>query len=604
MVPPPPPAAQLSDNQPTSTTAEGSSTNSSPSLLPYLRDSSPSPQTTVNTKVDEPKVPGPRAGPSLLSLSNPPIPSTPSSATSSTSSKTKKRPKPLVLGRQEVGQDEELTAQLRTDGRWSARSGITIVSPRKSVERSETAFRLECERRHVGRASCRKELMTETPDEISKQISELSILRKDVDANLSQRPLDISPTVSTYSSTQNSPMTGPTLPEEDQVAISDIKPDKTLIIDTRSLGAYLTSHLPRSVNINIPTLIYKRLKRSRGSGATAETLGSYITTSAGRAAWEDFTERPDQDVVIIGALEEDEAAMVYKGIMDKIASPERVKVLKGGWGAIMASDAKSSLVSGDDEPAATSSASTSSTPFTGTIPTFNIAPPPNPDSHPQMLSQKKSMPSLRAGIKRSNVPSLSIQVDPRRPGQLSQAPKTASPRGGGKFPNLHLDIAAAKGGQPSLAPKSPARSPIRGSFQQACLEQSRLPPSPSSFADITLPTPGPVWPQRSPGGQDYGFAGPSRTGPARNAVAPFIVSTILPSFLYLGPEISSKEEIEELKKMGVKRVLNVAMECEDNQGLGLVKEFEKYHKIPMRDIVEETGVNKYMREACDFLSKF
>jgi hypothetical protein len=457
-------------------------------------------------------------------------------------------------------------------------------------------------------AQQRGELMVDTPDEISKQISELSILRRDVDANLSQRPLDISPTVSTYSSAQNSPLTGPTLPEEDQVVIADVNMDGTLIIDTRSLGAYLTSHLPRSVNINIPTLIYKRLKRSRGSGATAETLGSYITTSAGRAVWEEFTGRLDQDVVIIGALEEDEAAMVYKGIMDRITAPEKVKVLKGGWGAVLASDSRASLVSGDDStttPAPTSSASTRSTPFTGPIPTFNIAPPPIPDSHPQMLSQKQSMPSLRGGIKRSNAPSLSIQVDPRRPGQLSQAPKSASPSGGGKFPNLHLDIAAAKCGPPSLAPKSPGRSPIRGSFQQACLEQSKLPPSPSSFADITLPTPGPVWPQRSPGGQgqDYGFAGPSRTGAARNAVAPFIVSTILPSFLYLGPEINSKEEIEELKKMGVKRILNVAMECEDNQGLGLVKEFDKYHKIPMRDIVEETGVNKYMREACDFLSE-
>ena len=151
MVPPPPPAAQLSDNQPSSTTAEGSSTNSSPSLLPYLRDSSPSPQTTVNNKVDQPKVPGPRAGSSLLSLSNAPTSSTPSSAPSSTSSKAKKRPKPLVLGRQEVGQDEELTAQLRTDGRWSARSGITVVSPRKSVERSETSARVERDQCQVGR---------------------------------------------------------------------------------------------------------------------------------------------------------------------------------------------------------------------------------------------------------------------------------------------------------------------------------------------------------------------------------------------------------------------------------------------------------------------
>ena len=143
MVPAPPPAAQVPDDQPITTTTAGvSSTNSSPSLLPYLRDSSPSPQTIIDPSINEPRVPGPRAGPSLLSLSNPPIPSpTPTSATSSTSSKAKRRPKPLVLGRQEIGQDEELTAQLRTDGRWSARSGITIVSPRKfgqpAVERCD-----------------------------------------------------------------------------------------------------------------------------------------------------------------------------------------------------------------------------------------------------------------------------------------------------------------------------------------------------------------------------------------------------------------------------------------------------------------------------------
>lgn len=140
MADPPPPAAQPNPNSRPTTTTEGSSTNSSPSMLPYLRDSTPSPQSTLNSSTTSPKVPGPRAGPSLINLSNtiPPSTSTstssaPLSATSSssTSSKAKKRPKPLVLGRQEIGQDEELTAQLRTDGRWSARSGITIISPRK-----------------------------------------------------------------------------------------------------------------------------------------------------------------------------------------------------------------------------------------------------------------------------------------------------------------------------------------------------------------------------------------------------------------------------------------------------------------------------------------
>jgi hypothetical protein len=147
MAPAAPPAAQPSDQATNTTTnADPSSTNSSPSMLPYLRSSSPSPQTTIDPQSSSPKVPGPRAGPSLLQLSSPstststptPLSSGPLSATStsSTSSKAKRGPKPLILGRQEVGQDEELTAQLKTDGRWSARSGITIVSPSESIQRN------------------------------------------------------------------------------------------------------------------------------------------------------------------------------------------------------------------------------------------------------------------------------------------------------------------------------------------------------------------------------------------------------------------------------------------------------------------------------------
>ena len=44
----------------------------------------------------------------------------------------------MILGRQEIGQDEELSAQLQTDGRWSARSGIEVVTPRESVEQRDT----------------------------------------------------------------------------------------------------------------------------------------------------------------------------------------------------------------------------------------------------------------------------------------------------------------------------------------------------------------------------------------------------------------------------------------------------------------------------------
>lgn len=152
--------------RPTNADTGPSSTNSSPSMLPYLRDSNPSsPQTDLPAAAEGARVPAPRPGPAISLLkqlqsnatstsstgsgsgsdSTTPIPTptplsavptpTPTSASSSSSSssKTKRRPKPLILGKQEIGQDEELTAQLQTDGRWSARSGISIISPTRGM---------------------------------------------------------------------------------------------------------------------------------------------------------------------------------------------------------------------------------------------------------------------------------------------------------------------------------------------------------------------------------------------------------------------------------------------------------------------------------------
>lgn len=151
--------------RPTNADTGPSSTNSSPSMLPYLRDSNPSsPQTDPPAAAEGARVPAPRPGPaiSLLKqlqsnatstsstgsgsgsdsttpiatptpLSAIPTPTPTSASSSSSSSKTKRRPKPLILGKQEIGQDEELTAQLQTDGRWSARSAISIISPTRGM---------------------------------------------------------------------------------------------------------------------------------------------------------------------------------------------------------------------------------------------------------------------------------------------------------------------------------------------------------------------------------------------------------------------------------------------------------------------------------------
>ena len=83
----------------------------------------------------------------------------------------------------------------------------------------------------------------------------------------------------------------------------------------------------------------------------------------------------------------------------------------------------------------------------------------------------------------------------------------------------------------------------------------------------------------------------------------FTVSTILPNFLYLGPELTAPEHVEELLSLGVKRILNIAFECDDDHDLRLRERFERYVRIPMRDTVEEDNITRGVREVCELLGE-
>lgn len=83
----------------------------------------------------------------------------------------------------------------------------------------------------------------------------------------------------------------------------------------------------------------------------------------------------------------------------------------------------------------------------------------------------------------------------------------------------------------------------------------------------------------------------------------FTVSTILPNFLFLGPELTKEEHVDELLSLGVKRILNLAIECDDDQGLNLRERFDRYIRIPMRDTVEEDNITRGVREVCEILGQ-
>ena len=94
------------------------------------------------------------------------------------------------------------------------------------------------------------------------------------------------------------------------------------------------------------------------------------------------------------------------------------------------------------------------------------------------------------------------------------------------------------------------------------------------------------------------------TSESESAMPPFVISTILPGFLYLGPELGNEEQAEELEGLGVKRILNMAIECEpEDYNLDLEKRFERYNKIPMRDTVEEDRIGRGLKEVCELLGE-
>ncbi|KAF9109503.1 hypothetical protein BGX27_007555 [Mortierella sp. AM989] len=77
------------------------------------------------------------------------------------------------------------------------------------------------------------------------------------------------------------------------------------------------------------------------------------------------------------------------------------------------------------------------------------------------------------------------------------------------------------------------------------------------------------------------------------------ISCILPNFLYLGPEILHQSQVVELDRLGVKRILNMATECEDL--LVSNREGMEYHKIGVHDHIE-ADVGAGLLKAVDIIS--
>ncbi|KAI1302687.1 hypothetical protein EDD11_005583 [Mortierella claussenii] len=77
------------------------------------------------------------------------------------------------------------------------------------------------------------------------------------------------------------------------------------------------------------------------------------------------------------------------------------------------------------------------------------------------------------------------------------------------------------------------------------------------------------------------------------------ISCILPNFLYLGPEIATKDQVQELERLGIKRILNMARECEDL--LVANRAGMEYYKIGVQDHIE-ADVSAGLLQAVDVIA--
>ena len=249
-------------------------------------------------------------------------------------------------------------------------------------------------------------------------------------------------------------------------------------------------------------------------------------------------------------------------------------------------------------------------------------PPPKTGRKPPALDLKTSKPNLQIPppLKSASVPSPGPRND--------AAARLRSASGNTTFPHT-----ATNTGSSVLSPIPGSGTAVHaenlgpGTLHSVCHAQSGLPPSPSSFGGITrravqaydsphaiphtgnpyFPSSGPSSSSSDSSGVDYPISPGRGLDDEDEERSPgliqFSVSTILPSFLYLGPEITNEAEVQKLLDLGVKRILNVAVECDEGERLNLQTRFDKYVRLPLRDCVEESGIRKGVMDACQFLGQ-
>ncbi len=435
---------------------------------------------------------------------------------------------------------------------------------------------------------------------------------------------------------------------------------RPLLIDTRPAAAFLGSHIKSSINFAIPSLILKRSRKPGAGFGSIDAFRQFITTEPCRLAWDKLMAPGgpwDGDVIIydeemnpLDRLNLQVTAWALLPVITPLLVRGRADYLEGGMLAARAHPGLQKFITSSDD-------SSHDTPnivqdeqhpvYYPTPPAPKLSLPPKPKKGGGLFqldtvtaARSRILPEIEfsagaspvamlANILPGNTDSSSwniIDASPSPPPSQSAFPRPSPPRRPSLTALRRLDTKSAERlGPPKLQVRtlrsatlavSPSAglwpgggggtSPRAHSPSHLTLAHSNhTPPASARLGEFLLPPPSPNMPSspRTPLPPSPITARPDLSAPpsTEEAIPTFTVSTILPNFLYLGPEITTEEDVRELETLGVRRILNIAAECDDDHGLRLRERFERYVKIPMRDTVEEEHIVRGVREACEAL---
>ncbi|CAO3635135.1 unnamed protein product [Mucor hiemalis] len=375
---------------------------------------------------------------------------------------------------------------------------------------------------------------------------------------------------------------------------------------------YQNSRIRNSLNVNLPSLLIKRYQR----GTVANfNLVNFITTVEGRqlyksthptlsktgsileqkAAEAELKKKQKSNIWVVydeEMSEEDHTSQAWTllSVLDRCFASEgkgKIYYLTGGYNAFEEKYKQwvESSTSSTSSPAPTMSISSNTdAPTALNIPRRSISYTIGDSKND--LHRRTSLFSLDTQAARVNNANALARRAKRRSQQQQQQQQ-------------HIDILPINKSSSSLIPTNSAhvnQNTTLLPMSTASSSLSALAPFPPSFSSQLVSL------NRVTEDDEIIGLMTADASPRTESDFGFIISEIIPGFLFVGPEIETVDHANQLDARCIKRVLNMAEECLD-EGLEEKQSSIIYHKIAARDTLEMKNIELVMMEAVQFIEE-